>query len=400
MRRAPGWLRLIVLVPLLSGFLGAGVTQPSIAVAAPTCSFTLGFKALRDMIPVEVGECLESERFNSANGNAEQRTTAWHGKGGLLVWRKADNWTAFTDGASTWINGPVGLQKRANGATFAWEVPAPTATANCALADDAVTIVGQTAQSDGSFVYRGTARNSCDSPIHLMVDVLEQSAPLADGTSRTLGAVPTFFVPELKPGEVRPIEVRAPKGPLGPRRVLNAVWLAGDDRNEPCLATGGSRCLRVDPWLVSAVHALGRLDEGRAMLRQAADLGVRLTRATTPLDVQGMYFPRTRTIVIALRLDAYSSWVRAATLAHELRHAIDHTDPERLDREQCLRAEEDAFRQQARVWTQLWNGQLPAPVDRVNAELNALTRQVSGDSTSLLDTIAHDYERECGRPIR
>lgn len=91
---------------------------PAVTAAQTTCSFKLGFAALRDLIPDVVGECLENERFNVANGNAEQRTT-----GGLLVWRKADNWTAFTDGATTWINGPEGLASRANdGPPFPWEM--------------------------------------------------------------------------------------------------------------------------------------------------------------------------------------------------------------------------------------------------------------------------------------
>ena len=83
------------------------------------CEFKLGFKALRDQIPEVVGDCLENERFNADNGNAEQKTS-----GGLLVWRKADNWTAFTDGRTTWLNGPLGLQSRPNGERLAWEAPA------------------------------------------------------------------------------------------------------------------------------------------------------------------------------------------------------------------------------------------------------------------------------------
>ena len=84
-----------------------------------SCEFKLGFKALRDQIPEVVGDCLENERFNVDNGNVEQRTS-----GGLLVWRKADNWTAFTDGRTTWLNGPLELQSRPNGERFAWEAPA------------------------------------------------------------------------------------------------------------------------------------------------------------------------------------------------------------------------------------------------------------------------------------
>ena len=46
-----------------------------------------------------------------------------------MVWRKLDNWTAFTDGYRTWINGPNGLQARLNTEQFDWEAsppPAPT----------------------------------------------------------------------------------------------------------------------------------------------------------------------------------------------------------------------------------------------------------------------------------
>ena len=71
------------------------------SVAAADCQFVLGFATLRDIIGHDiVGECLENEHYN-AIGDSVQQTT-----GGLLVWRKADNWTAFTDGYRTWLNGP------------------------------------------------------------------------------------------------------------------------------------------------------------------------------------------------------------------------------------------------------------------------------------------------------
>ncbi len=91
---------------------------------AADCKFVLGFATLKALIdeaegPEKVGQCLENERFNPENGDALQQTT-----GGLLVWRKADNWTGFTDGHRTWINGPYGLQVRLNTEQFDWEVPA------------------------------------------------------------------------------------------------------------------------------------------------------------------------------------------------------------------------------------------------------------------------------------
>ena len=85
-------------------------------VHAADCQFVLGFKTLRGLIGHDVvGECLESEHYN-AIGDSVQQTT-----GGLLAWRKADNWTAFTDGYRTWVNGPNGLQQRLNTERFEWE---------------------------------------------------------------------------------------------------------------------------------------------------------------------------------------------------------------------------------------------------------------------------------------
>lgn len=88
---------------------------PASATAAE-CHFVLGFATLRDLIGHDiVGECLENEHYN-AIGDSVQQTA-----GGLMVWRKADNWTAFTDGYRSWINGPNGLQVRLNTQRFAWE---------------------------------------------------------------------------------------------------------------------------------------------------------------------------------------------------------------------------------------------------------------------------------------
>jgi len=83
---------------------------------AAACQFVLGFQTLHNLIPSIVGSCLENEHFNPQNGDSLQATT-----NGLLVWRKADNWTAFTDGYHTWVNGPFGVQERLNSQRFSWE---------------------------------------------------------------------------------------------------------------------------------------------------------------------------------------------------------------------------------------------------------------------------------------
>ena len=77
--------------------------------------FKLGFKALATLIPGVAGTPVEDEHYG-ANGDSLQQTST-----GLMVWRKSDNWTAFTDGSITWINGPLGLQSRLNSDRFDWE---------------------------------------------------------------------------------------------------------------------------------------------------------------------------------------------------------------------------------------------------------------------------------------
>jgi hypothetical protein len=87
---------------------------------AAECQFVLGFKLVYDLIPETVGDCKVDVHYNPENGDGLQETTK-----GLLVWRKADNFTAFTDGYRSWVNGPLGLQERLNTERFDWEPPDP-----------------------------------------------------------------------------------------------------------------------------------------------------------------------------------------------------------------------------------------------------------------------------------
>ena len=84
----------LVAVPIGTAQVARSQDQP--------CRFVLGFAVLREQVGADkVGRCLEDERVNPNSGNTEQRTT-----GGLLVWRRVDNLSAFTDGATTWVAGP------------------------------------------------------------------------------------------------------------------------------------------------------------------------------------------------------------------------------------------------------------------------------------------------------
>ncbi len=77
--------------------------------------FVLGFQTMASLIPDLVGQPMEDEH-HGVNGDGLQQTTT-----GLMVWRKADNWTAFTNGSWTWVNGPNGIQDRSNNDRFPWE---------------------------------------------------------------------------------------------------------------------------------------------------------------------------------------------------------------------------------------------------------------------------------------
>jgi hypothetical protein len=117
-------LAYLILATLLVPAIAVGPRERETEALQPGCTFTLGFNTLRGLIVAQygdlVGQCLENEWHNAENGDGLQRTT-----GGLMAWRKADNWTAYTNGAQTWLNGPCGLQMRPNpeigGLVFAWE---------------------------------------------------------------------------------------------------------------------------------------------------------------------------------------------------------------------------------------------------------------------------------------
>ena len=82
------------------GALGVGrvarVTGPVVDIEFP-----------HDAIPEIVGEC-RTNQAHAVNGDAVQLTTR-----GILVWRKADNFTAFTDGRETWVLSENGIQRAA-----------------------------------------------------------------------------------------------------------------------------------------------------------------------------------------------------------------------------------------------------------------------------------------------
>lgn len=75
-----------------------------------------GFQSIFMAMPL-VGKAISPET-PLANGDVMQLT-----ENGAMFWRKADNWTAYTNGSRTWVMGPYGLYERGNNERFDWESP-------------------------------------------------------------------------------------------------------------------------------------------------------------------------------------------------------------------------------------------------------------------------------------
>lgn len=177
--------RWFVASALVALFATALISSP--VEAQPSCQFVLGFATLRELAgPQLVGACLEDER-HGPSGDALQQTG-----GGLLVWRQADNWTAFTDGTHTWINGPGGLAFRANEQRFEWEADAagfsspPTSGPRCGSERWPVKTLSDSAAGD---VELTPQPSSVDGMRALPAPRLGAATPRMSGVERT-----TFIV--------------------------------------------------------------------------------------------------------------------------------------------------------------------------------------------------------------
>jgi len=199
---------LLALRVLLAVVFVGSLTFTTAAAQTSTCRFVLGFATLDSLIPNVVGNCVTNEGFNPANGDSLQFTT-----NGLLVWRKSDNFTAFTDGSETWVNGPFAIQQRANNQRFFWEanpdglaiIPTPVSGDRCHTAGLALTVnsvdagagnvfgtFGFTNQLDVSCTFFGFPgaglRDANDNP--MPTNVVRDGGPFMSNPPATTVAVP------------------------------------------------------------------------------------------------------------------------------------------------------------------------------------------------------------------
>lgn len=401
----------------------AAVAFGGSALAQPAPEFKLGFKTLADLIPYAVGHPLENEHY-AANGDSLQQTST-----GLMVWRKADNWTAFTNGSTTWINGPSGIQTRSNSERFPWEgdaratptpvpprlppgarlvptvppdtvarlaTPTPSSQPapgdQCFIPTDAVSFTDFSRRTDGAWWGQGTVRNPCGRAMHVEIGVTAHAG--TDG--RAVMDAPTLFVDNIAAGESRSINVRVPTGQsISSFRWRVASGGLGTD-GYGVMDVGASSSLDLDQWLTGTVAALMGNDGGGWLAKVAAENGVKVRRGSMDIGILGIYDPSIRTVTLDTRLDAYSSWVRAAILAHELQHAADHAAGQLpRTRSECYRNEEAAFRRQAQVWGELWQYNLPAEPTSVHSMLNDIALTVNRDPVGFAMTLEERYYDQC-----
>lgn len=372
MRRLAGALLLFALV------FGA----PPPAGAAGPFEFRFGFKALADSIPGVVGSPLEDEWHDPTTGDARQRTTT-----GELVWRKTDNVAAFTDGATTWLLGPLGLQSRSNDVRFPWETPSAVQPPAEPL------LLVFTRGQDGIWQAAGDFKNLTPAPLDAEINVIgyttQGGTPLVAPTS--------LFVSGLAPGASRQVSLRI----AAPAEVGAWTWtVQARPSGRFSLHTtnlGEGRRLSVDTMLAGAVEELKKVPRGEALLRTASEHDVQVGVTRMDAGVLGEFNPRYNRLTLNSDLGSTSAWVRATVLAHELQHAADSSEGRYPSSSlQCYRLEANAFKVQAAVWNALWKGHLPPSSGQLHEEMNALARLVAADSQGFAVQLTSRYQSECG----
>jgi hypothetical protein len=253
--------------------------------------------------------------------------------------------------------------------------------------------------ADGSAILTGVVRNPCAQELSAQVDARLVSAdsvtvaqsqtvgPLAPGTQTTF----TAPVPGLASGKRYRIEP------------FIVYWFVGSRSDESvCWEVGASTCLKADPLLSGAVARLNSTREGPALLRTAADANVPILRgdagrrnyAVTEWQIRaGKSVPQR--VIVDLRMDAYSSWERAATLAHELRHVTDLVGGlDGTSAEACYQTEHNAFMTQAGVWTDFWGTTLPSATQPQRL-MASIIQTIHSDPYEFVDRMQSAYQSLC-----
>jgi hypothetical protein len=115
--------RSVAAMVLASVIVLAGWTAWPAVAQTGGCQLAPVFVMLRDLVGRErVGECVGGVIRNDA-GDLSQQTTS-----GMMTFRPSDLVTQFSDGQTTWLYGPRGLESRLSASRLPWETTANTAS--------------------------------------------------------------------------------------------------------------------------------------------------------------------------------------------------------------------------------------------------------------------------------
>jgi len=255
--------------------------------------------------------------------------------------------------------------------------------------------------SDGQNLIEGTVTNRCTDPVAGTIRLTALNR-----TESSDASVEGFSKFEIRLGTIAPGGSQGFQIPVG-RDLEQAsyTWRYGF-RSMPAGSQGyglpGWRVthsdvgLYADARLEGDLFQLNKVELGQQLLWAAANNGVVLRTERLAPGIYGAYRMSARTVLIDRRLMAYGCRRRAAILAHELQHALDHAEGKlRPSGSKCFANEEDAFMAQARVWAALWDYRLPSSSNSVRTELNDITRLAVSDPYQLLGDYVAAYDHEC-----
>lgn len=336
--------------------LGAAVPSTVGAQSAPVClpgqspAFAFGIAELQALVGAAMGDPLECEHTNPANGDTEQRTTT-----GLAYFRPSTNTPSFTDGYRHWALTPQGV--------LFWEGTASDPPENARL-------LVSTAQptppaTGGRFTMPVVEALASDSAF-----------PCVTGSE---GCTPDEWWASWNTVQSREMVQYRFLGPgfAGERRYAEAILL------------------------------LWQWPEGKTLLTEASAHGVRLTSARPEQfgEAFAAYTPRLRQIRVNPSYAEASTWMVADVIAHELQHALDHRQNEEQGRgaEDCVAREQRAYGTEQRFMRYLVErfGPLPTP-QQVRTTLSGEDFELFVNLRSIANsrdtdvTARHDYQETCG----
>lgn len=254
MRRHVTWVVSVSIVML--------VTLSAVPVGAQTgsCQLAPVFVLMRDLLGKErVGDCTSPAARNEL-GDVVQPTTR-----GMLTLRMLDQVPAFSDGQTTWLYGPNGIESRPSGSRLAWESTAGAATPTAtpyATATPTPSSFGQAPPANPPGQTSSWAQTSPPQQpgaTYPQATYPQATYPQQQGATypQNTAAAPSAPIPNgLPPAATGPLPPPTPSPtPLVPTEL--PISLDGDDAStsEPINLAGGNYAVRWEARLLSGNSA-------------------------------------------------------------------------------------------------------------------------------------------------